>query len=135
MPDGEATLCPDISVFGKLKGNKKLPEMHFGIPLNIEISINEHTLLSGEYGIVWATYNLRQAEVITSALLAQNITALKVKVETDQGNLLLIKIDNKNDIPDAIDFIWRKKGGLMLKPDWTYPEGTPNTSFEKWLNG
>ena len=92
-------------------------------------------LVSGEYGIVWASWDLRQAEVLHNALLAQNITSAIGEVELDEGFLLLIIIDNQKHIAEALDFIWRKEAGLRLKPDWTYPAGEPNRSFEKWLNG
>ena len=134
-PDGEIVLHPGISVSWKSVSNKNIPELPPGTPIDIDISLNEHTLVSGEYGIVWATYDQRQAEVLSNALLAQNITSVIGKIELDEGNLLLLKIDNGKDTSDAIDFIWRKEGGLRLKPDWTYPEGETNKSFEKWLNG
>ena len=134
-PDGEIILHPNISLSWKFLSNKNIPELPPGTPFDIDISLDEHTLLSGEYGIVWATYDLRQAEVIYSALLAQNITSVIGKIELDKGNLLLLKIDNRKDTGDAIDFIWRKEGGLRLKPDWIYPDGETNKSFEKWLNG
>lgn len=134
-PDGEISLCPGISVSWKSLSNKTIPDLPPGIPVEIDISLNEHSLVSGEYGIVWATRDQRQAEVLSNALLAQNIAAIVGKIELEEGNLLLIKIDNNKDIGEAMDYIWRKKGGLMLKPDWKYPEGMPNASFEKWLNG
>ena len=134
-PDGEIILHPGISVSWKLFSNKNIPELPPGTPLEIDIFLDEHTLLSGEYGIVWATYDLRQGEVIFNALLAQNIASVLGKIELDEGNLLLIIIDNKKDIGEAMDFIWRKEDGLRLKPDWSYPNGKPNKSFEDWLNG
>lgn len=134
-PDGEISLRPGISVSWKSLSNKNIPELPQGTPLDIDVSLDENSLLSGEYGIVWATWDQRQAEVIYNALLAQNITALIGKIELDQACLLLLKIDNKKDTAEAMDFIWRKEGGLKLKPDWTYPDGEPNRSFEKWLNG
>lgn len=134
-PDGEIILHQGISVFWKSLSNKNLPELPRGTPLDIDVSLDENSLLSGEYGIVWATRDQRQAEVIYNALLAQNITTLIGKIELDQGCLLLLKIDNNRDIGEAMDFIWRKEGGLRLKPDWTYADGEPNKSFEKWLNG
>jgi len=103
--------------------------------MDIIISLDEQTLLSGEYGIVWATFDFRQAEVITNALLAQSISSVVGKIELEEGILLLIKIDNDKEIGEAMDFIWRKEGGLRLKPDWAYADGEPNKSFEKWLNG
>lgn len=134
-PDGEIVLHPGISVSWKSLSNKNFPDLPPGTPIDIDISLNEHTLVSGEYGIVWATYDLRQAEVLTNALLAQNITTAIGKIELEKGNLLLIRIDNQKDIGDAVDFIWRKEDGLRLKPDWSYADGEPNKSFEKWLSG
>ena len=49
--------------------------------------------------------------------------------------MLLLNITNDSDIIDAIDFIWRSKTGLRLKPDWTYSEDEKNKSFEQWLSG
>jgi hypothetical protein len=134
-PNGELILHPGISVSWKSLSTKNIPDLPPGTHIDIDISLNEHTILSGEYGIVWATWDQRQAEVICNALLAQNITSVKGKIELDEGNLLILIIDNNKDINEAMDFIWRKEGGLKLKPDWSYPEGEPNKSFEKWLNG
>jgi hypothetical protein len=134
-PDGVIVLHPDISISWELLHDKNVPELPPGIPINIEISMDEQILVSGEYGIVWASWDLRQVEVIHNALLAQNITSAIGKIELDEGFLLMIIIDNKKDIGEALDFIWRKETGLRLKPDWSYPDGEPNKSFEKWLNG
>jgi hypothetical protein len=114
---------------------KNLPDLPSGTPMDIGISLDEHTLLSGEYGIVWGTFDFRQAEVITNALLAQSISSVISKIELEQGVLLLIIIDYEKDIGEAMDFIWRKVGGLRLTPDWNYADGESNKSFEKWLNG
>lgn len=133
-PDGEIFLNGDISVSWKFLSNKNIPELPAGTPLNITISLDENSLLSGQYGIVWATYDLRQAEVITNALLAQNIVSALGKIELDYCIMWLTKVNNKEETGEAIDFIWRKEGGLRLKPDWTYPHGELNKSFEKWLN-
>lgn len=132
-PDGDIVLHPAISFSWKLISSKIIPELPQGIPVDIEISIDEETLLSGEYGIVWATHDMRQAEVICNALLALNIVTVITRIDLDAGSLLLLRIDNAKDSSEAIDFIWRKEGGLRLKPDWTYPEGEPNKSFDKWL--
>jgi hypothetical protein len=134
-PDGENVLHPGISVSWKSLNNKTIPDLPPGIPVDLDISLNEQSLVSGEYGIVWATWDQRQAEVLSNALLARNIATVIGKIELEEGNLLLIKIDNNKDIGEAMDYIWRKEGGLKLKPDWTYPDGEPNRSFEKWLNG
>jgi len=134
-PDGEFVLHPGISLSWKFFSNKSIPELPPGIPFDIDISLNEHTLLSGEYGIVWATWDQRQAEVIFNALLAQNIASSIGNIVLDDSTLLLTKVNNKEDTGEAIDFIWRNDSGLRLKPDWSYPVGEPNRSFEKWLNG
>lgn len=131
--DGDIVLHPGFSISWESLSNKILPELPAGTPLNIDISLDECTLLSGEYGIVWATHDLRQAEVICNALLAQNIASAIKRIDLEKGSLLLLRIDNAKDASEAIDFIWRKEGGLRLKPDWTYPDGEPNTSFDKWL--
>ncbi|NTW24266.1 MAG: hypothetical protein HGA37_06175 [Lentimicrobium sp.] len=134
-PDGEIILHPGISVSWKSLSDNTLPDLPEGTPLDIEISFKEHILVSGKGGIVWATFDFRQAEVITNALLAQSISSVTGNIVLDEGKLLLIKIDNDKDIEEALDFIWRKEGGLRLKPDWTYADGEPNMSFEKWITG
>lgn len=134
-PDGEIVLHPGISISWKLLSTRNLPELPPGTPVDIDISLDEHTLLSGEYGIVWATWDRRQAEVLSNALLAQNISSAIGKIELEHDVLLLLTIDQEKDISEAMDFIWRKEGGLRLKPDWNYAHGVPNKSFEKWLNG
>jgi hypothetical protein len=134
-PDGEIILHPGVSVSWKSISSKNIPELPTGTPLDIEVSLNEKVLLSGNHGIVWATYNMRQAEVISNALLAQNIASAIGRVELEDNVLLLIKIHQISDVAEAMDFIWRKEDGLRLKPDWTYPDGDLNHSFEKWLNG
>ncbi len=134
-PDGEIVLHPGISISWKLLSSTNLPELPPGTPVDIDISLDEHTLLSGEYGIVWATWDRRQAEVLSNALLAQSISSAIGKIELEHGVLLLLTIDHEKDINEAMDFIWRKVGGLRLTPDWNYAYGAPNKSFEKWLNG
>ena len=134
-PDGEIILHPGIHFSWRLISSKNVPDLLQGTPVDIDISIDEQTLMSGEYGIVWATWDLRQAEVIFNALLAQNIASSIGRIELNDSTLLLTKINNKEDTGEAMDFIWRKETGLRLKPDWSYPVGEPNRSFEKWLNG
>ncbi|HPR27226.1 hypothetical protein [Lentimicrobium sp.] len=134
-PDGEIVLHPGISVFWQSLSNKNIPDLPKGTPLEFSITLDEKVLLSGYKGIVWATCYQRQAEVILNALLAQNIPSVIGRLELEDQRLLLIKIHDINDVAEAMDFIWRKEDGLRLKPDWTYPDGEPNQSFEKWLNG
>ncbi|MHC1777752.1 MAG: hypothetical protein AB9834_20300 [Lentimicrobium sp.] len=134
-PDGEIILHPGISVSWKSLSNKEIPDLPPGTPLEIDVTFDEKVLLSGNHGIVWATYDQRQAEVICNALLAQNIPSSIGNVELENHILLLIKIHHAKDVAEAMDFIWRKEGGLRLKPDWSYAEGEPNISFEKWITG
>lgn len=134
-PDGEIILHPGISVSWKSLSNKNIPDLPPGTPLDIDVTLNEKVLLSGNHGIVWATYDQRQAEVISNALEAQNIPSAIGKVELEDSILLLIKILTISDVAEAMDFIWRKESGLRLEPDWNYVEGEPNKSFEKWIMG
>ncbi|MGA9292668.1 MAG: hypothetical protein WBV81_08740, partial [Ignavibacteriaceae bacterium] len=98
-------------------------------------SFDENDFLSGNNGIVWATYDLRQAEIIQNTLLAQNIYSEIKKNYLGNEEMFLIKTASGSDITDSIDFIWRNNTGLRLKPDWTYPKGETNRSFEQWLSG
>ncbi len=114
-------------------------EQHLEIPFgsNVELSIefDENNFLSGKDNIVWATYDLRQGEIIQNTLLAQNINSETIRISIGGIQLILIKITNQSDINDAMDFIWKTKNGLRLKPDWSYSEGEKNKSFELWLSG
>ncbi len=114
--------------------NEKPPELPFGSNVEISISFDEYDFLSGKDGIVWATYDLRQAEVIQNTLLAQNIYSEVKKIRLGNEELFLIKTAYGSDISDSIDFIWRNNSGLRLKPDWIYPKGETNKSFEQWLS-
>jgi hypothetical protein len=134
-PDGEIILHPGISISWNSLSNKEIPDLPPGTPLVFEVTFDEKVLLSGNHGIVWATYDQRQAEVICNALHAQNIPSSIGNVELENQILLLIKIHHAKDVAEAMDFIWRKEGGLRLKPDWSYAEGEPNISFEKWITG
>lgn len=90
--------------------------------------------LHGKNGIVWATYNLQQAETIQSALIAQNIWCDVLNKSNDESEIHLLIIKDEQELQIAIDFVWREKSGLCLRPDWTYPVGKENTSFKKWLS-
>ena len=107
----------------------------FGSKVELVISFDESDFLSGKDGIVWATYDSRQAEIIQNTLLAQNINCEIKKIEMDSKDMFLIEIANERDTKVAIDFIWEDNNGLRLKPDWSYPQGETNRSFEQWLNG
>ena len=115
--------------------NDSPPEIPFGSSVDISISFQENDFLNGKSGVVWATYDLRQAEIIQSALFAQQINS-EIKI-TSLGikSIFILIIKTKSDIEDAIDFIWKNNIGLRLKPDWNYQEGEKNKSFEQWLSG
>ena len=68
-------------------------------------------------------------------MVAQQINLEINKIFIDGQELCLLKILNKQDIEDAIDFIWRNSSGLRLTPDWDYAHGESNKSFEQWLSG
>ncbi|HEX9252351.1 MAG TPA: hypothetical protein VF870_08920 [Ignavibacteriaceae bacterium] len=106
----------------------------FGSTIEFSIAFEEHDFLNGKEGIVWASYDMRQIEIIKNALFAQNINAELKPRSLGKYKIFLLKINNNKDISDAVDFIWRSKTGLRLKPDWNYPEGTTNKSFEQWLS-
>ncbi len=103
--------------------------------VEVTVSYDEEDFLSGKNGIVWATYDIRQAEILHRALLAQDINTEIKKTGLEKRKLFLIKITSMRDKDDAIDFIWKSESGLNLKPDWTYSEGETNKSFELWLGG
>lgn len=107
----------------------------FGSRVEISISYDENDFLSGDNGIVWGSYDQKQIEIIKNALSAQNINSEVVtKILVNRKIQLLVVRDN-NDVQDSINFIWKSKTGLCLKPDWTYPDRTVNLSFEQWLIG
>ena len=115
--------------------DQKLPELPNGIKIELNISFEENDFLLGMNGIVWATYDLRQAEIIQNAMLAQHINSEIKKIYLVGKQILLISITNAIDVYDAIDFIWKSNSGLRLKPDWNYTEDGRNESFEQWLSG
>jgi hypothetical protein len=115
--------------------NKNLPKLDIGTSINISFTIDENIFLSGKNGIVWATYDSRQADIIQNTLLAQQINCEIKKISFDTEVIFLIVITNQNEVMDAIDFIWKSDSGLRLNPDWSYPNGGKNKSFEQWLNG
>lgn len=111
------------------------PQLPVGTSVNLEMTLDENEFLSGKNGIVWATYDSRQAEIIQSTLLAQQINCEINNISFDNEDLFLIIITNKIEVQDAIDFIWKNNDGLRLKPDWHYSKGEINKSLEQWLSG
>ncbi len=115
--------------------DKKLPIIPFGSKIKLNISIDESIFLEGTDGVVWATYDSRQAEIIQSALVAQQINSEIKNIRINEEELFMLKISSDSDVDDAIDFIWRNSSGLRLIPDWDYADGESNKSFEQWLSG
>lgn len=132
---GKIELETLITIEWKDISEEKAPELPFGTLIELNISFDENDFLSGKNGIVWATYDLRQAEIIQNTLLAQNIYSEIKNINLGNENVFLLKIASESDISDSIDFIWRNNSGLRLKPDWNYPKGEINKSFEQWLSG
>ena len=100
-----------------------------------DLPFDGRDLLCGENGAVWATYELKQAKIIQSALLAQNIHSEIDRITSGEKEVILIRVTNQADVNEAIDFIWKSRNGLRLKPDWSYAAGQRNKSFERWLGG
>ena len=109
------------------------PELPPSVKIELTISFKENDLLLGIGGFVWATHQARQAEIIQNTLMAQHINSEIKTIPLPDHELHVIKVTNESDINDAIDFIWQNQGGLRLKPDWVYPDGEKNKSFEQWL--
>ncbi len=109
-------------------------ELPDGCRVEVNVLYDEEDFLSGKNGIIWATYDIRQAEILHRALLAQDINTEIKKTDVENSELFLIKITSHSDQNDAMDFIWKSESGLNLKPDWTYSEGEKNKSFDKWLS-
>ena len=115
--------------------DSNIPKLPAGSTLEFSITLDKNIFLSGINGIVWATYDPRQAEVIHNTLLVQDIESELLMIESELSKLIAIKIINSKDINTVTEFIWRSSSGLRLKPDWNYPSGESNISFELWLNG
>lgn len=91
-------------------------------------------LISGINGFVWVTKESCQAEIITNALQIQNIESEIVNTDSNNTKIYMIKVIREEDIKQAVDFLQNDNSGLRLKPDWNYPAGERNESFEQWLN-
>jgi hypothetical protein len=112
--------------------NSNCPQSGINVELSVSMDLNK--LISGIDGYVWATWDSLQAEIICNALRVQNVDLEIVKIEIENKVMYLIKITKEEDVMNVIDFIHNEKSGLRLKPDWTYPEGEPNESFNQWIN-
>jgi hypothetical protein len=110
--------------------NQLLP-VEISIELTVKIGLNG--LISGIGGFVWATLDSCQAEIICNTLKVQKIEVEIVNDDSGKNRLYLIRVIREPDIKRVIDFIQNDSGGLRLKPDWNYPEGERNQSFEQWI--
>lgn len=133
--DGKIVLNSMKSIRWEDLTNNEHPQLPPGTSINISISFDENIFLSGVNGIVWATYDARQAEIIQNTLTVQKISSEIKRIELEKQNMFLIKISNTKDVYDVIEFIWKGNSGLRLKPDWNYNNGEINRSFEQWLSG
>ncbi len=111
------------------------PLIPYGTRLEVTVTYEEVDYLYGSNGVVWATYHLRQAETIKAALLAQSISCEVCEQSLPGAQLYLLCITEAREVAAAADFIWRDPSGLRLQPDWWYPAGAENESFNKWING
>ena len=115
--------------------DEKMLQIPYGSEIEISIAFDENDFISGNDGIVWASYDQRQVDIIKNALLAQNVNAELKEKNLGKLKIFLLQIDNLKDLNDAVDFIWKSNKGLRLKPDWSYLQGETNKSFELWLSG
>lgn len=127
LPQSESLEC-------NANENENLPNHPSGINIELSVLMDLNKLISGIDGYVWATWDSKQADIISNALRVQNVDLEIVKIEIENKVMYLIKITKEEDIMNVIDFIHNEKSGLRLKPDWTYPEGEPNESFNQWIN-
>lgn len=132
---GKISLDTTKTIDWKELSDNNPPELPFGSIVELTISFEENDFLSGKNGIVWATYDQRQSEIIQSALLAQHINSEIKWIYPKEKKIFLIKLIDYKDIEEAIDFIYQSSNGLRLKPDWDYSDGENNKSFELWLSG
>jgi hypothetical protein len=114
--------------------NEEQQEISSEINIELLVSIDVKSLISGIDGFVWATKSICQADIISNALKVQVIEVEIVNVELSNNSFYLIKVIHEEDVKSVIDFIHNDIGGLRLKPDWNYPDNERNQSFEQWLN-
>ena len=107
----------------------------FGSGVEILVLYEENDFLTGKNGVVWASYDHSQIEIIQNALMAQNIITVTSRKKLEGREIQILIAGNEKDTRNAVNFIWKSKDGLKLKPDWVYRNGTVNLSFEQWLSG
>jgi hypothetical protein len=110
------------------------PTMPYGTRVEVTITYEQNDYLNGQHGIVWATYDQLQAEVICGTLRAQDIACEIQERRLEGTRLHLIRITHPEKVAAAMDFIWQDDTGLKLQPDWNYPARTENESFQRWVN-
>ena len=132
---GKIIFDENKSIEWKELSPEQQPNLPLGSGVELIIYFDEDAFLTGKKGVVWATYDSRQAKIIHGALFAQHINSEVEKIDIQKENMFILKITNQNDINDAIEFIWKGKSGLRLIPDWNYSKGEINKSFEIWLSG
>jgi len=128
----------------QLAGNKILewcelsteapPAIPYGTRVEMTITYEQIDYINGQHGIVWATHDQHQAEVICGTLRAQDIACEIQEKRLEGTRLHIICITDPTKVAAAMDFIWRDDEGLKLQPDWHYPSRTENESFQRWVN-
>lgn len=98
------------------------PTIPYGTRMEITITYKQSDYLNGENGIVWATHDQHQAEVVCGALKAQEIACEIREMRLEGISLHLVRIAHPEKVAAAMDFIWRDDTGLKLQPDWHYPD-------------
>ncbi len=135
LSDGKLQLENGMTLNWNQLSNIALPRIPYGTGLEVTLAYEEVDYLQGTNEIVWATYHLRQAETIKAALLVQSI-GCEVKEQSLPGaRLYVLCIPQATEVAAAVDFIWREPSGLRLQPDWWYPAGAENESFQRWIAG
>ncbi len=135
LGEGRVELENGVTLHWNQLSSAALPPIPYGTGIEVTVAYEEVDYLNGSTGIVWATYHLPQAEIIKAALLAQGI-ACEMREQALRGaRLYLLHLPEASQVATAVDFIWRDASGLRLRPDWWYPAGAVNASFDKWING
>lgn len=112
-----------------------LQPIPFGATTQVTIVLEAPDYLHGFEGAVWATYDRYQAEVVQGALQSQKILCDLREVFLNGERLHVVHVRDPAQAEEAMDFVWREPGGLMLQPDWCYPAGAANESFLRWAEG
>lgn len=133
--EGKIKMENGVTLYWNQLNNAVLPLMPYGTGVEVTVAYEEVDYLNGSTGVVWATYHLQQAETINAALLALSITCEVREHFLPGARLYLLWVKETHEAAAAVDFIWRDSSGMRLQPDWLYPAGKENESFNKWING